>query len=96
LIHKFAFGQLGWKPIEYYTSTPYEFFCACEGYFDLLDTQAQMHRLAAYRIHQSLVEKPLKIQEFWPLFGDKAQAKKDTLIVTDELWNKIKQTHNIL
>jgi len=55
-----------------------------------------MHRLAAYRIHQSLVEKPLKIQEFWPLFGDKAQAKKDTLIVTDELWNKIKQTHNIL
>lgn len=30
-----------------------------------------MFRFAAYRIHQSLVQKHLTINEFWPLWRDK-------------------------
>lgn len=51
-------------------------------------------RWASYRIHQSLVEKPAKIEDFWPLWGDK---KKETeqLVMTPEMYHKIKQIHNL-
>ena len=86
-MHKFAFGQLGWKPYEYFTSSPYEFFAASEGYFDKEDLAAANLRLASYRIHQSLVEKPLKIEDFWPLWGDK--KTEDKLIMTPELYRQM-------
>lgn len=37
-------GRLGWQPIEYYLSSPYEFFAACEGYFDKLEDQERLIR----------------------------------------------------
>lgn len=94
MVHKFAFGQLGWKPYEYYTCSPYDFFAASEGYFDKMDNQAADIRWASYRIHQSLVEKPLKIEEFWPLWGDK-KKDDDKLVMTKEMYDQIKKIHNL-
>ena len=94
-MHKFAFGSLGWKPYEYYTSSPYEFFAASEGYFDKMDNGANNLRVASYRIHQSLVKEPVKIEEFWPLWGDKKVKPDDKLIMTPELYQKIKKIYNL-
>ena len=59
-----------------------------------MDLQANNLRLASYRIHQSLVEKPLKLEDFWPLWGDK-KAVSDKLIMTPELYEQIKGIHKL-
>lgn len=87
--------MLGWKPYEYYLSTPYEFFCACEGYFIKLNHQAELHRMAAWRIHQSLVQKPLGIKSFWPLWNDNAGDNTKLAPLTKEEWQEIMKTHNL-
>lgn len=59
-----------------------------------MDEQAQIHRLAAYRVHQSLVEKPLSIDKFWPLWSDK--KREETKIVMDkEMFERIKKAHRL-
>jgi hypothetical protein len=85
---------LGWKPKEYYLSSPYEFFAACEGYFDKIEHNASMLRLASYRIHQSLVGKDaLKISDYWPLSSDKPIEQK-RIVVTKEKIAEILAFHN--
>ena len=96
LVHKFAFGVLGWKPYDYYCSSPYEFFCACEGYFDRLEHQAQIARLASHRIHETLSNKPLKIHEYWPLFSDKIKSSRnEKIVIDDDITKQILAAHNI-
>jgi len=92
-------GVLGWTPYVYYTCSPYEFHCACEGYFIKVEHQAQLHRFSAYRIHQSLVQKPLSLSNFWPLKGDEKEAvtytwgeSKEEAI---EMWAAIKNAHGL-
>ena len=85
---------MGWKPYEYYTSSPYEFFAACEGYFDKRDIEVKNLRWASYRIHQSLALKPLSLEDFWPLAGDK-QKEGDQLVMTKEMYEEIKKIHKL-
>lgn len=61
---------MGWSVRDYYECSPYEFYCACEGYFHKMDEQQEIQRFAAFRIHQSLVQKPVPLQQFWPLRSD--------------------------
>jgi hypothetical protein len=51
-------------------------------------------RWASYRIHQSLVEKPVRIEEFWPLWNDK-KPEDEKLIMTKEMYDQIKKIHNL-
>ena len=72
---------------------------ACQGYFDKQKELAQMMRIASYRIHQSLVQKPLSMNEFWPIGDDKTESKKivwgDTKEEAEEFYKKVKQAHNL-
>lgn len=97
MLHKFVFGSLGWTPYEYYTAAPYELFCACEGFFDKEDRLAQMMRIASYRIHQSLVQKPLRIDDYWPLYFDNLNHETGEKIsqLTQEDFDRIKKVHGI-
>ncbi len=52
-----------------------------------------MMRIASYRIHQSLVEKPLSITQYWPLRGE--HDVKETLVVDKEMLEKIKRIHKL-
>jgi hypothetical protein len=65
-----------------------------EGYFDKMDSLAQMIRIGSYRIHQSLVKKPLKIEDFWPLWGDKKHAS-EKFVMSREMYAEIKKAHNL-
>lgn len=75
---------------EYYTNLPYTNYCKMIGYNDKAESEAAMLRIASYRIHQSLVQKPLKIQEYWPLPSDK-KVSRDVRIMTPEQLEKIKK-----
>lgn len=57
--------------------------------------EAESLRWASYRIHQSLVEKPLKIEDFWPLWGDKKKAPDEIPVMTKEMYDEIKKIHNL-
>ena len=80
------------KPREYYLLMPYEFFCMCEGYNAEKRFDVEITRFAAYRIHQSLVEKPLSIERFWPMEPTEPQ---DEIEMTPEILEQIKKIHNI-
>lgn len=73
--------------------SPYEFYATCQGHFDKMDTEAKMLRIASYRLHQSLVEKPLSIIEYWPL-RDEVEVK-ETMVVDAELLATIKRVHKL-
>lgn len=47
-----------------------------------MDRLAQMHRLGSFRVHQSLVEKPLKIEQYWPMWSD----KRNTSTTVKKTW----------
>lgn len=85
--------MLGWTPYEYYTSSPYEIVAASEGLFDKMQVEAWNLRLASYRIHQSLVTKPVSIEEYWPMDNKKKDAEKS--IMTRETYAEIKKAHNL-
>ena len=74
---------------EYYTNSPYTNFCKLEGYLDKRREQVEIERFAAWRIHQSLVPKPLSIDKFWPVAGERKEREK--IVVDIEMWNKIKE-----
>lgn len=59
-----------------------------------MEEEASMQRIASYRIHQSLVQKPFTITEYWPLPSDKKQSR-DTFYMTPEMLQKIKKAHNL-
>jgi len=73
-------------------SSPYEFFAACEGYFDKIEHEMSVARLASYRIHQSLVTKALKIEQYWPLESDKKPEVKQ-FVMTQEERDRILKLH---
>ena len=81
-------------PRDYYLATPYEFYCAIEGYISARKEESLKLRIASYRIHQSLVEKPLTLEKYWPI-DDIEDDNSDELIMTPELLQQIKQAHNI-
>lgn len=85
--------MLGWTPYEYYTSSPYEVVAACEGYFDKMELEKANLRFASYRIHQSLVTKPLSLEKYWPLKGDKPKTEK--IVMTRDMYDEIKKAHNL-
>lgn len=52
-----------------------------------------IHRFAAYRIHQSMVQKPIKdIDKFWQI-GQKKQVELPKFTAED--FQKIKETHGL-
>lgn len=65
-----------------------------KGYEDRQEEQAGMLRVGFYRVHQSLVQKPLSVREFWPLPSDKKHAR-ESLIITPEMMKQIKKAHNL-
>lgn len=59
-----------------------------------MELEKENLRMASYRIHQSLVTKPLKIEEYWPLKGDKPK-QTEKIEMTRELYAEIKKAHNL-
>lgn len=88
-----AWGQIGLKPREYYLLDPYEFYCIVEGFMTKRKNEIEVARFAAYRIHQSLVEKPVQIDKFWPM-ADKVEEIED-IEMTPEMLDDIKKTFNV-
>jgi len=68
---------------------PYEVEMALLGYYEEREELAGMIRIGSYRLHQSLVTKPLKIHEFWALPSDKISAKEQVKKFVDEEMLKI-------
>lgn len=54
-----------------------------------------MMRVASFRIHQSLVEKPLTIEDFWPIDGNQIDEEQNELIMPDELIEQVLNAHNL-
>jgi len=54
----------------------------------------RMARLASFRLHQSLVDKPLSIEEYWPIRGDKS-IDSEPIFVDHEMLAKIKRIHKL-
>lgn len=69
-------------------------YCAIEGHLEGVNSLAEMMRISSYRIHQSLVEKPLSIEKYWPLPSDK-ESTEEGLIMTPDLLEKIKEIHGL-
>lgn len=67
-----------------------------------MDSLAQMFRMASFRIHQSLVQKPLSLTDFWPLWADQKQQLQDKFIWGDtieearENYRNVLRRHNLL
>lgn len=52
--------------------------------------------MASYMIHRSLVEKPLKIYDYWPLRSDKRiEEESGPIVMDDEMFKQIKKTYNL-
>lgn len=74
---------------EYYTNSPYVNYCKMKGYDERREDDASMLRIASYRIHQSLVQKPMKLAEYWPLPSDKKVSYVQKYM-TPEMLEKIR------
>lgn len=83
-------GQLGWTPHTLLTSTPEQFYYACQGYFAKLERDEQVARMASWRIHQSLVPKALSIDKFWPIGKPVEVAKKE---FSKDWWDAVREKH---
>lgn len=86
---------MGWRPRDYYEAAPYEVFASVEGYVAKLNREVSNQRFAAYRIHQSMVEKPLSIEKFWPLPTDAETEDSDVVVMTPEMLKQIKESHGL-
>lgn len=75
---------------EYYTNLPYVNYCKMKGHEERVEDEASMMRIASYRIHQSLVQKPMKLQEYWPLPSDKKVSHVQKYM-TREMLEKIQK-----
>lgn len=71
----FALGKLGWTPREYYTSSPYEFYAACEGYSDKMEQDSLSIRMLAH-ITMGLNGSKQKIENVWPLRKKEGNNKR--------------------
>lgn len=86
-------GILGLSEYEYYTNSPYVNYCKEIGYYKRLDDLQHIHRFASYRLHQSLVKKPLNIDKFWQIGEKKNEFEVPTF--TPETWAEMKKTHGL-
>lgn len=87
-------GKLGWTEYEYYTSSPYMFFAACEGYFDKEKSQeVLMRRVALFASQRGSDE----FNKYWPLDGKGIDVKKvwGTKEEANEFRKKIEEAHGI-
>jgi hypothetical protein len=66
-----------------------------KGYEVSIENEAALMRIASYRIHQSLVQKPLSIKEYWPLPSDKNQRGRYKIIMNKEMCAEIKKDHKL-
>jgi hypothetical protein len=80
---------------EYFTNSPYTNFCKEMGYYKRLEDQAHIHRVAAFRIHQSFLGKNAikNIDDFWQI-GEKKKVEIPKMTV--EEWQKIKEIHGVV
>lgn len=86
--------ELGWTPYQYYTSSPYEFLAASEGYFDKLDREERLVRKQTLYIIASNGAKVKRPEDLWEVFGDR-EVVEEKLVMTKELLAQIKAKHNI-
>ncbi len=87
-------GVLGLSEYEYFTNSPYTNYCKEVGYYKRLEDQQHIHRFAAYRLHQSMVKKPIKdIDKFWQI-GEKKQVEFPKFTAED--FKKIKEIHGVI
>lgn len=52
-----------------------------------------MLRMASYRIHQSLVQKPLRIKDYWPLPTDNDEKDNVRYVVDNDMLERINKAH---
>lgn len=88
-------GVLGLSEYEYFTNSPYTNYCKEVGYYKRLEDQQHIHRIPAFRIHQSLLGKKSikKIDDFWPI-GEKKQVEFPKFTAED--FKKIKEIHGVI
>ena len=55
----------------------------------------KVQRLMAYRIHQSLVEKPVKIEEFAPVWDDDKEEANGEFVVTQDFYNEMAKLYDL-
>jgi len=79
---------------EYYTNSAYVNYCKVMGYEDKQDVQFSFLRMGLFKIHQSLVQKPLSLKEFLPLSSDKV-ISHDTFTISKDLLAQIKKAHKM-
>lgn len=76
---KFALGELGWTPYQYWTSSPYEFHAACEGYLVKERKQAELLRQIGYNIWmggRTKKDQKVFVEDWLPLSTDVSDNKK--------------------
>lgn len=83
-------GRLGWTEREYFESSPYMFFAACEGYFDKIDEEQRMFRRLAVILHQTWGGKGTE-RDLWPLFSDKNKKTQTKTWGSKEEFEKMKE-----
>ena len=50
----------------------------------------------AYRLHQSLVPKPIDIEDFAPIWGGSSSSQEEhEVVITQELFDQIKKAHDL-
>lgn len=88
-------GVLGLSEYEFFTNSPYVNYCKWKGYNDRFESEASLQRTASWRIHQSLVQKPLTLREFWPLPSDKKNQRDIILPPSKEKIEEIRKIWKI-
>ena len=59
-----------------------------------MEFYAKMLRIGFYRIHESLVQKPVSIEAFWRIDGN-AETKETIAPLTKEEYEEIKKIHGL-
>lgn len=65
---------MGWSARQYYTSSPYEFHAACEGYFDKRLVEESWHRRQTEIIYGVMGGK-MSINKLWKLETGSQEAQ---------------------
>lgn len=68
-----------WTVRQYYTSSPYEFYAACEGFFDAKLQDAKLLRAIGYNIwmgSRTKKDQKIGVEEWLPFSGDKKESTK--------------------
>jgi len=85
---------LGWKPYDYYMASPYEYFCAVEGYFDKLEHHVSAIRLSTFFMLKAQGAKIKKPKDFWPMFTDE-KPSNEKWVITPEMYEQILKKNKV-